>query len=283
MPATTPVRTTTLPSGERIPVLGQGTWRLAEGRTDPAVEIETLRLGLDLGMTLVDTAELYGDGAAEEVVGAAIADRRDEVFLVGKVLPQHATADGMTSACKASLRRLRTDRLDLYLLHWRGRVPLSQTLRGFARLQRAGLIRHWGVSNFHVADLAELVRLPGGDAVATDQVLYSLSYRDVEHDVLPWCLEAGLPVMAYSPLDQGRLLAHPCLAEVAARHGATPAQVAIAWVLDHERVIAIPQTSDPEHVRDNRAAADIRLTGHDRADLNDAFPQPAWAGRLKAF
>jgi diketogulonate reductase-like aldo/keto reductase len=283
VPATTSVRTTALPSGEQVPVLGQGTWRLGEGRRDAAVEIETQRLGLDLGMTLVDTAAMYGDGAAEELVGEAIAGRRDEVFLVGKVVPHHATAEGTAAACEASLRRLRTDRLDLYLLHWRGRVPLTETLGGFGRLLRTGRIRHWGVSNFHVADLAELVRLAGGDQVATDQALYSLAFRDVEHDVLPWCLEAGLPLMAYSPLEHGRLLDHPCVVDVATRHGATPAQVAIAWVLRHEHVIAIAQTGSPEHVRENRAAADLRLTAPDLADLDDAFPQPLWAGRPKAY
>jgi diketogulonate reductase-like aldo/keto reductase len=277
------MRTTSLPSGEQVPVLGQSTWRVGEGRRGRPEEIATLRHGLDLGMTVVDTAEMYGDGAAEELVGEAIAGRRDEVFLVTKVLPDHATEDGVVAACEASLRRLGTDRLDLYLLHWRGRVPLAETLDGFARLLEAGRIRHWGVCNFHVADLAELVRLPGGDAVATDQVLYSLAYRAVEYDLLPWCLEAGLAVMAYSPLEHGRLLGHPRVQEVAARHGATAAQVAIAWVLEHEHVIAVPQSGTEEHVRENRDAVDLRLTAPDLADLNEAFPPPIWPARPKAY
>jgi len=283
MPAATSVRTTALPSGEQVPVLGQGTWHLGQARHSRASETARLRLGLDLGMTLVDTAELYGDGAAERLVGAAIADRRDDVFLASKLLPHHATAQGTVAACEASLRRLRTDRLDLYLLHWRGRVPLTETLRGFERLLRAGRIRHWGVSNFHLADLAALVLVPGGEAVATDQLPYTLAERAIEYDVLPWCQRRGLPVMAYSPLEQPQLLGHPALAAVAARHDATPAQVAIAWVLEHEHVIAVPQAATLEHVRESRAALDLQLTAPDLADLTDAFPAPLWPGRPKAY
>jgi diketogulonate reductase-like aldo/keto reductase len=268
------VRATSLPSGEVVPVLGQGTWGLAEGKHDWADEVSALRTGLDLGMTLIDTAEMYAGGRAEELTGEAISGRRDEVFLVTKVLPYHATADGTVKACTASLQRLRTDRIDLYLLHWRGPVPLPQTLAGFAELQRTGRIRHWGVSNFAIQDMAELVRLPGGDAVQTDQVLYNLARRGIEWDLLPWCLEAGVPVMAYSPIEQGRLLQHPVVADVAARHEATPAQVALAWVLAHESVIAIPRAGTPEHVRENRGALDLRLTAVDIADLDDAFPPP---------
>jgi diketogulonate reductase-like aldo/keto reductase len=268
------VRATSLPSGEVVPVLGQGTWGLAEGKNTWADEVSALRTGLDLGMTLIDAAEMYADGRAEELVAEAIAGRRDEVFLVSKVLPHHATEDGTIEACTASLRRLGTDRIDLYLLHWRGSVPLPQTLAGFAELQRSGRIRHWGVSNFALQDMAELVRLPGGHAVQTDQVLYNLARRGIEWDLLPWCLEAGIPVMAYAPIEQGRLLRHPVLARVAERHGATPAQVALAWVLDHESVIAIPRAGTPQHVRENRAALDLRLTAVDIADLDDAFPPP---------
>jgi diketogulonate reductase-like aldo/keto reductase len=269
------VRATSLPSGEVVPVLGQGTWGLAEGKHPWGDEVSALRAGLDLGLTLIDTAEMYAGGRAEELTSEAIAGRRDEVFLVTKVLPYHATPDGMAAACKASLRRLGTDRIDLYLLHWRGPVPLPQTLAGFAELQRTGLIRHWGVSNFAIQDMAELVRLPGGDAVQTDQVLYNLARRGIEWDLLPWCLDAGIPVMAYSPIEQGRLLRHPVLGDVAARHDATPAQVALAWVLDHQSVIAIPRAGSPEHVRENRAALDLRLTAADIADLDGAFPPPA--------
>jgi diketogulonate reductase-like aldo/keto reductase len=269
------VRTTSLPSGERVPVLGQGTWHLGEGRHPRVAEIEALRCGLDLGLTLLDTAEMYGDGTGERLVGEAIAGRRDETFLVSKVLPHHATEAGTVAACEASLRRLGTDRLDLYLLHWRGRVPLRATLRGFERLLNAGRIRYWGVSNFDVADLAELVRLPGGRRVATDQVLYNLAHQEIEYDLMPWCLQAGLPIMAYSPFEQGRLLRHPTVRAVAARHGATAAQAALAWVLDHEGVIAIPEAGTPEHVEENRAAVDLRLTPEDLAELLEVLPPPS--------
>jgi diketogulonate reductase-like aldo/keto reductase len=234
------VRTTKLPSGEAIPVLGQGTWYLGEGLRRREDEVAALRLGLDLGLTLIDTAEMYGDGVSEELVGEAIAGRRDEVFLVSKVLPSNATQRGTIAACERSLRRLGTDRLDLYLLHWRGGTPLRETLDAFAALTDAGKIRHWGVSNFDVSDMEELVGLPGGSAVATDQVLYNLTRRGIEYDLLPWCRERGLPIMAYSPIEQGRMLGHAGLRSVAARHGATPAQVALAWLLRQDGLIVIP-------------------------------------------
>ncbi|HEU4642712.1 MAG TPA: aldo/keto reductase [Gemmatimonadaceae bacterium] len=268
------VRTTKLPSGERVPVLGQGTWHLAEHAHRRAEEIAAIRLGLDLGMTLIDTAEMYADGAAEELVGEAIAGRREEVFLVSKVLPQHATRRGTIAACERSLRRLGTDWVDLYLLHWRGTVPLEETLDGFRALERANRIRHWGVSNFDVSDMEELVGLPGGTAVATDQVLYNLSRRGIEWDLLPWCFGRGIPIMAYSPIEQGRLLGDRTLREVAARHGATPAQVALAWVLRRDGIIAIPRAGTPEHVRENRAALELQLTAQDLAALDRAFPPP---------
>jgi diketogulonate reductase-like aldo/keto reductase len=237
-------------------------------------EVAALRLGLDLGMTLIDTAEMYADGAAEELVGEAIAERRDDVFLVSKVLPDHATRRGTIAACEGSLRRLGTNRLDLYLLHWRGPVPLEETLDAFAALVRAGKIRNWGVSNFDVSDLAELVDLPGGEDVQTDQVLYNLTRRGIEYDLLPWCRQRGLPIMAYSPIEQGRLLGHPLLQGVAARHGATPAQVALAWVLRQDSVNAIPKAGTPAHVRENRTALDLHLTEQDLATLDRAFPPP---------
>jgi diketogulonate reductase-like aldo/keto reductase len=265
---------TRLPSGEPVPVVGQGTWRFAEDPARAREEIDALRLGLDLGMTLIDTAEMYADGRAERLVGQAIAGRRDEVFLVSKVLPQHATREGMAAACRDSLRRLATDVLDLYLLHWRGRVPLEETVEGFLALQRAGAIRHWGVSNFALVDMAELFTIPEGRACATDQVLFNLAHRSIEWDLLDWCRERGLPVMAYSPIEQGRLLGHPVLHELASEHGATPAQIALAWVLHHEGVVAIPRSDSPEHIEENRAAVDLRLEGHDWARLNDAFPPP---------
>jgi diketogulonate reductase-like aldo/keto reductase len=255
-------------------VLGQGTWRIGENRRRHDDEVAALRLGLDLGMTVIDTAEMYANGGAEELVGEAITGRRDEVFLVSKVLPSHATRRATVAACEASLRRLRTDRLDLYLLHWRGRTPLEETLDAFQALVAGGKIRYWGVSNFDVQDMVELVGLPGGDAVTTDQVLYNLTRRGTEYAVLPWCQRRQIPVMAYSPIEQGRLPTHPVLQEVAARHEATPAQVALAWVLRHDGVNAIPKAGTVAHVQENRAALDLTLSVPDLAALDHAFPPP---------
>jgi diketogulonate reductase-like aldo/keto reductase len=268
------VPTTTLPDGEPIPVLGQGTWHMAEDPGRRQDEINALRVGLDLGLTLIDTAEMYADGGAEELVGEAIAGRREEVFLVSKVLPEHATKRGTVAACERSLRRLRTERLDLYLLHWREDVPLEATLEGFAALVRAGMIRNWGVSNFDISDMRELERLPGGTSVATDQVLYNLQRRGIEWDLLPWCRARRIPIMAYSPIGQGRMLKHPVLRKVASRHRATPAQVALAWLLRQELVCAIPKAGTPDHVRENRAALQVRLTEQDLTELDRAFPPP---------
>jgi diketogulonate reductase-like aldo/keto reductase len=267
---------TTLLSGETIPVLGQGTWNLGDDARQRSSEVDALRLGLDLGMSLIDTAEMYGSGAAERLVGEAIRGRRDGVFLVSKVLPQNASARGTVRSCEESLKRLETDRIDLYLLHWRGDIALEETLEGFESLLHSGKIRYWGVSNFDVADLEELVALAGGDKVATDQVLYNLTRRGIERDLLPWCRTRShrIPVMAYSPIEQGRLLEHPALRAVAARHEATPSQVALAWVLRAEGVIAIPRTGKIAHVRDNRAALDLRLTQQDLQELEGAFPAP---------
>jgi diketogulonate reductase-like aldo/keto reductase len=252
-----------------------GTWHMAENGARRGDEIAALRLGLDLGLKLIDTAEMYADGGAEELVGEAIAGRRDEVFLVSKVLPHHATADGTVRACEASLRRLRTNRLDLYLLHWRGSQPLGGTIAGFMALQQAGKIRHWGVSNFDVADMELLVGLiGGGDEVQTDQVLYNLAHRGIEWGLLPWCHRRRIPVMAYSPIQQGRILANPVLARVAANHDATAAQVALAWVLRQDGVMAIPKAGSPAHVRENRDALAIALTEGDLHALDRAFPPP---------
>ncbi|MGW5329351.1 aldo/keto reductase [Streptomyces sp. NPDC004014] len=267
------VRTVALPCGERIAALGQGTWYLGEDPARREQEIAALRLGVDLGMTVVDTAEMYGDGAAEELVGEALGGRREEVFLVSKVLPGHADRKGTVAACERSLRRLRTERLDLYLLHWRGRWPLEETLAGFGDLMEAGKIRHWGVSNLDVADMAELTTLPGGDAAAVDQVLYNLSRRGVEWDLLPWCREAGVTVMAYSPIEQARLVKAEALGAVARALGATPAQVALAWVL-HQGVAAIPRSGAPDHVRENRGAVDLHLPAEALDALDEAFPPP---------
>jgi diketogulonate reductase-like aldo/keto reductase len=268
------MRKTKLPSGEEVPVLGQGTWGFGEQPENRVNEIEALRFGIEIGMTLIDTAEMYGDGAAEEVVGEAIAGRRENLFIVDKVLPQHATRKGTVAACETSLRRLGTDRIDLYLLHWRGGVPLAGTLAGFDDLLRAGKIRYWGVSNFDVPDMVEVAGLPGGSAVATDQVLYNLMRRGIEYDLMPWCEQRNIPIMAYSPLEQGRLMGDPEIRRIAAEHSTTPSQVALAWVLRKERVIAIPKASTPAHVKQNRVALDIHLTPDQLAALDRAFPPP---------
>ncbi len=270
----THVPTLQLPSGAAVPRLGQGTWGMGEDAGRLKDEVAALALGLDLGMTLIDTAEMYADGGAEEVVGEAVAGRRDEVFLVSKVLPQNASRRGTVAACERSLKRLGTDRLDLYLLHWRGRHPLVETLAAFEALMSAGKIRHWGVSNFDVADMEELLQLRSGAVVATNQVLYNLTRRGIEFDLVPWCRERDVPIMAYSPIEQGRLLDHAELSRVAGQRGATPAQTALAWLLQREGVIVIPKSSSTAHVRENRGAIDIRLTGEDLAALDRAFPAP---------
>ncbi|AWK89154.1 aldo/keto reductase [Azospirillum thermophilum] len=269
-----PLPTTTLPSGEAVPVLGQGTWMMGESGRRLAEEVAALRLGIDLGMTLIDTAEMYADGGAEEVVGEAIAGRRDGLFLVSKVLPQNAGRRGAVAACERSLRRLGTDRIDLYLLHWRGGVPLAETVEAFRTLVRDGKIRHWGVSNLDLADMEELSGVPGGDGVQTDQLLYNLTRRGIEYDLLPWCRQRGIPVMAYSPIEQGRLVGHAGLRRIAERHGATPAQVALAWLLRREGVIAIPKATAADHVRENRAAVGLPLDGDDLTELDRLFPPP---------
>ncbi|HET9735251.1 MAG TPA: aldo/keto reductase [Burkholderiales bacterium] len=244
---------------------------------DPArrrEELEALRLGIELGLTLIDTAEMYGDGRSESLVGEAIAGQRDEVFLVSKVLPQNASRKGVAKSCEATLKRLRTDRLDLYLLHWSGSHPLAETVRGFEDLVTAGKIRAWGVSNLDLDEMKQLVALPGGKACATNQVLYNLSRRGIEFDLLPWSQRLGMPVMAYSPVEQGRILGHKALRAVAQRLGATPAQVALAWVLRQDGVVAIPQTGKAAHVRENCAALDVRLGVDDLAELDRAYSPP---------
>ncbi|MFD3484781.1 aldo/keto reductase [Streptomyces sp. NPDC058665] len=266
------VRSVPLPSGEHVPVLGQGTWGWAQDPARRASEKESLLLGLDLGLTLVDTAEMYGQGAAEELLGETLAGRRDEAFLVSKVLPYNASRTETAGACERSLKRLRTDRIDLYLLHWRGSVPLEETIAAFEELRQAGKIHHWGVSNFDPADLRDLAEVTGGDAMATNQVLYNLTRRGIEYDLLPGCQGRGIPVMAYSPVEQGRLLSAPALETVAHRLRATPAQVALAWVLRRSDVIAIPRAGRPDHVRENHAALALDLTDDDLTELDEAFP-----------
>ncbi len=271
----TAVRGIALPSGEAVPALGQGTWGMGEKRKERDDEVRSLRRGLDLGMTLVDTAEMYASGGAEEIVGDAVDGRRGEVFLVSKVLPNHATRRGTIAACRASLRRLRVEQIDLYLLHWREELPLDETLEAFEALARGGEIRYWGVSNFDVDDMEELRDLPSGNAVATNQVLYNLTRRGIERGVLPWCRDRRVPLMAYSPIEQARLTKNATLERMAARIGATPSQIAIAWVLRQPDVIVIPKTSNLDHVRENRAALDLRLGDDDLQELDRAFPAPA--------
>ena len=269
------MRTTSLPAGEMVPVLGQGTWNMGDDSRRRRDEANALRLGIDLGMTLIDTAEMYANGGSEEVVGEAISGQRDRIFLVSKVLPSNASRRGVEAACERSLKRLGTDRIDLYLLHWRGGVPLSETVEAFETLKAAGKIRHWGVSNFDTDDMEELEALPAGRTVQTNQVLYNLTRRGIEFDLLPWSRERGVPTMAYSPVEQGALGGDRRLKAVAERHGATPAQIALAWVMRDDGVIAIPKASRQEHVRDNRAALDIRLTPQDLTDLDAVFPPPS--------
>jgi diketogulonate reductase-like aldo/keto reductase len=269
-----PSRSIPLRSGEKIAALGQGTWHFAESPAKWADEVASIRLGVDLGMTVIDTAEMYSNGAAEALVGEAIAGRRSEVFLIDKVLPHHATRVGTVRACKASLDRLGVDYIDLYLLHWRGPVPLVETIEGFAELKLDGLIRHWGVSNFDLDDMVELSSVSDGDEVQTNQILYNLTRRGPEYALLPWLAQHGIATMAYSPIEQGRLIEYPALQAIARRHDATPAQVSLAWVLQHDGVSAIPRAGTLSHVRQNAAARDIELTSDDLRALDRAFPPP---------
>lgn len=265
------MNTVAFADGTQVPAIGQGTWRLGENRAERAREVAALREGIERGLTLIDTAEMYGEGGSEEVVGEAIAGLRDQLFLVSKVYPHNASRRGIPDACEGSLRRLRTDCLDLYLLHWRGQYPLEETVEAFERLREAGKIRRWGVSNFDLDDMREL----GEPACATNQVQYSLEERGIEWDLLPWCQEQRMPLMAYCPVGQGgRLLHHPSLVEIAARHNATPARVALAWLIHQPGVIAIPKAVDLLHVRDNAAALELRLSAEDLKSLDAAFPPP---------
>jgi diketogulonate reductase-like aldo/keto reductase len=268
------MKTVRLPSGERVPALGQGTWYVGEDRATREEEMATLRFGLDRGLSLIDTAEMYGEGRSEELVGEAIAGRRDEAFLVSKVYPQNACRTGAIAACERSLRRLKTDRLDLYLLHWRGQVPLAETMDAFEALQKAGKIRHYGVSNLDLADMRELWAAPGGPDVATNQLLYNLTRRGIEWHLLPWLRERGVPVMAYSPIEQGRLVRNAKLVRFARAHGMTPAQAALAWLLAKDDVIAIPKTGRRDRLEENLGALDHPLTGAQCAEIDRLFPLP---------
>jgi len=277
------MKTVELPTGEPIPALGLGTWRMGESARARRAEVEAVHFALEIGYRLIDTAEMYGEGGAEEVVGEALARgpvRRDEVFLVSKVYPHNASRKGTIAACERSLKRLRTDRIDLYLLHWRGEVALEQTVAAFEHLREGGKIRHWGVSNFDVDDLGELWDVDEGKHCAANQVYYSAGQRGIEFDLLPWQRQHRLPVMAYCPIDQGALARSSRLQVVARARGVTAAQVALAWVMRQPGVIAIPKAVQAAHLRDNLAAASIELSAAELTQIDAAFPPPARKRRL---
>jgi len=267
-------RHVTLPSGETVPGLGQGTWQMAETSSRRAQEVEALRLGVELGMTLIDTAEMYGEGASEKLIAEALGPERDHLFLVSKVYPHNASRKGVVDACERSLMRLKTDRLDLYLLHWRGSVPLEETVAGFEDLRRSGKIRHWGVSNFDTEDMEELFSVEGGTKCATNQVLYNVTRRGPEYDLIPWMAERRMPLMAYSPIEQGRLPNAGLLHDIGRDHKASSYQIALAWLLQRPGVIAIPKASSPAHVRDNRRALEIQLSPDELRAIDAEFPPP---------
>jgi diketogulonate reductase-like aldo/keto reductase len=273
------IRTVTLPDKTRVPALGQGTWRMGEDASRRAEEIAAVRAGIDLGLTLIDTAEMYGDGATESLLGEALQGVRDRVFLVSKVYPQNADRGRIERACDASLRRLKTDTLDLYLLHWRGAVPLAETVEGLEALVGAGKIRRWGVSNFDKSDMEELMTV-GGDACATNQVLYNVTERGVEFDLLPFLKDRGIPTMAYSPIGQGELPTSAALDAISERFGVTPFEVALAWVLREPGVISIPKAGSRAHVEANRRALDLHLTAEDLAKIDEDFAPPRRKTRL---
>ena len=268
------MQTVTLRTGEKVPVLGLGTWRMGERASERAAELKAVQLGLELGIRLIDTAEMYGEGKAEEIVGEAMGRLRDEIYLVSKVYPHNASRKGAIAACERSLKRLKTDRLDLYLLHWRGSHPLAETVEAFETLRKDGKIRNWGVSNLDADDMDELVGVPKGGNCASNQVLYHLGSRGIEWQLLPKCQKAKIMVMAYSPLGQGPLLRKPALGKVANKHGCDPAAVALAWVLRQPGVVTIPKAAKPEHVRANMKALDVKLDAEDLAALDAAFPAP---------
>ena len=275
------MRTVTLKTGERVPVLGLGTWHMGERRSERAAEVRAIKLGLELGLSLIDTAEMYGEGVAEEIVGEAIGGARDGIYLVSKVYPHNASRKGAVAACERSLKRLKTDRLDLYLLHWRGSHPLAETVEGFEALKKAGKIRHWGVSNLDIDDLDALAGVPNGGNCACDQVLYHLGSRGIEWRLLAKCQTARIMVMAYSPLGQGALLRKSAVGTIARKHACDPAAVALAWVLRQPGVVTIPKATRPEHVRANIKALDIKLDADDLAALDATFPPPKRAGPLE--
>ena len=273
------MKTVTLPAGERVPAFGMGTWYMGENAQQRPAEVAALRQGLDLGIRLIDTAEMYGEGGAEEVVGEAVAGRRNEVFIVSKVYPHNASRKGIAAACERSLQRMKTDRIDLYLLHWRGDAPFADTVAGFEALRAAGKIRHWGVSNLDTGDMEELWEV--SKAVQTNQLLYNLTRRGIEWDLLPWLRERRIPVMAYSPIEQARLLRNRALGDFSRRHGMPAAQAALAWLLGKGDVIVIPKAARPDHLKENAAALDVKLSGEHIAELDRAFPPPKGPSALE--
>lgn len=268
------MKTLQLPSGKEIPILGQGTWRMGETSQKEA-EIAALQLGIDLGMTLIDTAEMYGEGGAEKIVAEAISGRRDEVYLVSKFYPYNASYNGLIQACDRSLSRLKTDYLDLYLLHWRGSIPLSETLKGLQHLKQAGKILDYGVSNFDTDDMEEAISLPGGKEIVTNQVLYNLMRRGIEWDLLPWCQERQIPIMAYSPVEQRAFVDNSQLSKIAAKYNASTTQIALSWLLHQDNVISIPKATNPQHIKENRAAIELKLTAEDLQELDRSFKPPS--------
>jgi diketogulonate reductase-like aldo/keto reductase len=268
------MRNVTLKTGEKVPVLGLGTWRMGERKSERGAELKAIKLGLELGIRLVDTAEMYGEGVAEEIVGEAMGNLRDEIYLVSKVYPHNASRKGTVAACERSLKRLETDRLDLYLLHWRGSHPLAETVEAFEALKKAGKIRNWGVSNLDAGDLDELASVPNGSNCVSDQVLYHLGSRGIEWQLLPKCQKSKIMVMAYSPLGQGPILRKPALGRLASKHNCDAAAVALAWVLRHPGVVTIPKATQPDHVRANVKAVDVKLDAEDLGALDATFPPP---------
>ncbi|MEX2740696.1 aldo/keto reductase [Rhizobium mongolense] len=276
-----PIPAITFPNGIEVPALGQGTWNMGERASEAEREIASLKAGIDLGMTLIDTAEMYGEGDSERIVGRAIKGRRDGLFIVTKVYPWNASRRGTIEACERSLSRLGIDQIDLYLLHWRGEHPLADTVEAFEDLKDAGKIRAWGVSNFDIGDIEELLAVPGGRHVAANQVLYNLARRGIEYDLLPWCQEHGVPVIAYSPIEQGRILHNPELIRIAKANQATPAQIALAFLLERDGVIAIPKTSNADRAAENRDCVSLDISDEDWAALDAAFPPPTRKSALE--
>lgn len=276
-----PIPAITFPNGIEVPALGQGTWNMGERASESEREIASLKAGIELGMTLIDTAEMYGEGDSERIVGRAIKGRRDGLFIVTKVYPWNASRRGTIEACERSLSRLGIDQIDLYLLHWRGEHPLADTVEAFEDLKDAGKIGAWGVSNFDIGDIEELLAVPGGRHVAANQVLYNLARRGIEYDLLPWCQEHGVPVMAYSPIEQGRILHNPELIRIAKANQATPAQIALAFLLERDGVIAIPKTSNADRVAENRDCVSLDISDEDWAALDAAFPPPTRKSALE--